>query len=519
MSNRTYSAVPSDFKGTAGFSYIFDPALVLTTGVPLPITGNWRPYSTADISTSNVSVSGLSLTVGAVNVTGIVPITVAGGSITVVNPVVPVSGVVEIPFTKPVFVTGSFASQTPGTTLLTGNSLVGITGGNINVTLTGTPSLMGPVPISGVVQAQVTLGNLAITGFNSTIQPLAISGVVQASVSTVDTGNRSVLVTNPIAVTGGSIIGIDTGVRATNIVSTIPFSITGGISGSNIGSLDLNRSYLAVSGLNFNTSVTVNSVGITGFVNVTGQVSIASASLELALLSGIYSGVLGTSGQLAANLAGSAPISGDIRNIPGTVLAISGFVNTIVTGTVAASVPNPLGITGTTRDLNPRYSGINSYPALWVAGRAVTPSGIGSVTGYNTGDAVLLSMDSTNGSVFVTQGVLDKNVDTIQTFIASSGIVLNSGVSGLAPAFFGTALGNNPSRKAWFINNLGTGGLMVNFSTNMPTTGVLNLFLKGASTPWAGDGASFSDSPAVWSGPVSVSGFGGSPCVYNAWQI
>lgn len=738
MSNRTYSAVPSDFRGAAGFSYIFDPSLVLTSGVPKPITGNWRPLNTAtDISNTSITLTGSSFNISNIAVTG-GSINIAGGSVAITNPIVPISGIVTantvdsgnrsvqvvntapIPFSgvvlastidsgnRSVFVTnpvlavsGNFGAGGFPTTLLTGINLVGITGGTLNVAVTGgvlssssssialtgfSPTLpplpvsglftvvssdtgnrsvqvvnTAPIPVSGIVQAQVVLGPLAVTGFNSTIAPLAVSGVFNATTDNTTvvlaqasgnaflasvSGSLISLLADNVAITGFSstiaplavsgivtALTVDTGVRAVNVVNTIAQAITGtvqtvdssgnlflaSISGSLVTLLADNSAItgfnstiapLAISGV-VSTTVTIGNVAITGYVNTIDT----TGNLYLAAVSGL----------LAANLAGSAPITGDIRNIPGTVLAISGVVqasvsttdtgnrsvfvvnqatvnsggwvgvtgtvavnnlggylgvtgfssliaplaisgvvnttvsisnvavtgfpstiaplaisgvvNTAVTvsnvavtggqmnvaitgGVLSTTSANPVGVTGVAYDRNPIYSGIATYNFLPMGGRVVAQSGIGALTGYSTGSFAMLNMSS-QGALYVNQGVLDRNYDQVTSFVASSGLLTTSIVSGgNGPTSAGLVLPNNPARRAWFISNNSTGVLMVRFSATPPTTGTYNLLLKGGSLGLDGNGASWSDSPAVYTGPVSVSGVvPGFVTSFNVWEL
>jgi hypothetical protein len=219
MSNRTYTSALNDGMGAANFPYIYDPNYVTTGSVGQPITGSWRPYGTSDISNNNISVSGLNLTVGAVAITGMPPVQIS--NFPTLNAV---SGQVFITNTTPINVTGIILTQVTGAVSasfdstaivnahITGNNYLANISGKLNsiVPVSGLVSLTNtaPIPISGVVNASVTIGNLAITGFNSTIPPLAVSGVFTASV-----GN--------VAVTGGNI----------NAVNTVGNVLLSGISG------------------------------------------------------------------------------------------------------------------------------------------------------------------------------------------------------------------------------------------------------------------------------------------------
>lgn len=619
MSNRTYTSALNDGKGTPTFQYIWDASLV-STGAGRPITGNWRIFTTTDIATNNISLTGSNFVINNVAVTG-GQIAITNGSITVVNPLlatsgnativntapIPVSGVVTIPFTAPVYVTGSFATSSAATVLLTGNSLVGITGGTLNVAVTGgvlssssssialtgfSPTLP-PLPVSGSFTA--TPGNTAITGFNSTIAPLAISGIVTASVSTVDTGNRSVFLVNQAVVNSGGWVGITGGVSVLNqatinsggwvgitgfssliaplavsgtFVATIGnVSVTGGqvsLTGGNVNVTD-NLGWALLSGISgaltsnlsgaawitgqvsVTNQATVNSggwVGITGFSSLIAPLAVSGTFAATIGNVTVTGGLINVANQAVINSGGWVGITGDQRNVvlSGGFTAITGIVTTsstitnttlniavtggsiqtIVTGTISSSITNPIGVTGTHADRAlPIINGFNTN-FLAIGGRVVNASGVGSITGYNsTGDMAIINISRENGAIFTNQGCLDKTQDEATFWAAStgSGPVSATGVSGLAPAFFGVGLPNNPNRRAWFVVNLGTGALMLKMSSTIPTTGNLDLFLKGATTAWAGDGASWTDSPAVYTGPVAVSGFGGAPCVYRMWDL
>lgn len=597
MSNRTYSAAFNEQKSAPGFNYIYDPN-AFNSGNP-NATGAWRPYSTSDISNNTVNVSGLNLSVGNVAVTGgaiaisntpnVVPV---GGfvgltgtpTVNVTNPVLATSGIVTVLSlpTQNVAVTGgsiqTIVTGTIGGTVqvnsvaITGAPVVTLTGftqvivpsgvnvnniitANVFNTLntTGTSLIINtaPIPISGVVQAQVSIGNVAVTGgsiqtittgsFTATIgnvavtggsinigntSPIPISGVVQAtlqatsvavtggainatlvggSANLVNSGGYvgitgSVNVGN-LTITGGTINVLDqttwallsgvSGLLATNISGLVPVSgavsITGGVSGSALGNIPVNQVYLPVSGVNF---------------------SAASVSIGAVLITGGYVGITGSP---SVTIGNTAPI------------AISGVVLTVVTGSVSASTPNPLGMTGVSTDLNGSYTGttLATYSLLPIGGRAVSVTGAGSLSGYTTGAYVMGAFNKDNGGLLVNQGILDQTQDNVTSWIASTGTSpLTTGVSGLAgPTFFGVTLPNNPARRAWSIVNLATGALMVKMSSAIPNSGNLDIFLKGASAPWAGDGAIWTDAPAIYTGPVAVSGFGGAPCVYRAWEL
>ncbi len=105
MSYKTFLS-PSG-PGATSFDYLYDPNLVVTnTNNNVPIgTGGFRPAFTTDFA-ANINVSGLSLTVGNVAVTGGQVSLIGTSAVNVTNPVLAVSGIVQAS-TYQVGVTGS----------------------------------------------------------------------------------------------------------------------------------------------------------------------------------------------------------------------------------------------------------------------------------------------------------------------------------------------------------------------------------------------------------------------------
>lgn len=466
---RYWSKIPNTANQSASvaYQYVYETGVIWQQQDGTLVTGAMRPVLSTDLaSTTNLSVSGLSLSVGAVSLTGDNPVRVAN-----VNAIA-VSGAIQGGNLLPVFVTGLINTVVTGavsanvTSVAVTGGVSGSAQGNLDLTRTY-------LPVSGV-------GTFAVNSNITNTAPLAISGVVQASVTTVDTGIRAVTVTNSPTVTIGN---------------TAPIAISGVVLTTTTGSL----------------SATVD--------NTLLILAVASGNTLALAANQLLSGV---SGALVTNLTVPAAVTGDIRNIPGTVLAISGIVQTVVTGgSVSATVSNPIGATGTSYDRLPFYTGAGQ--PLWnfqlVGGRAVSSSGVGSTTGYNTGDFAVFNFSRENGGLLVNQGTLDRTQDNATVWAANTGTGPANAVSGLAPSFFGTVLPNNPNRRGWFIANLATGVLMVKMSASIPTTGNFDVLLKGATTQFSADGASWTDSPAIYTGPVSVSGIGGAPCVYRAWEL
>lgn len=93
--------------------------------------------------------------------------------------------------------------------------------------------------------------------------------------------------------------------------------------------------------------------------------------------------------------------------------------------------------------------------------------------------------------------------------------VSNDGVTGT----FGTVLGANPARKAWYLQNLQTGALMVRLGTSFPSTANLNMMLQGGTVINDGKGGVYEDEQGRYRGAVSVSGFGGATVSCAVWAI
>ena len=126
MSNRTYSQAFNDGKAAPSFQYIFDPN-VLTTGSNGIITGAYRPFNINDVLSPNISVSGLTISVGSVAITGNPQVTISNtiipisGNTTIANSIIPISGITTISnavvsisgIVQPIF-TGNVITQSAG---------------------------------------------------------------------------------------------------------------------------------------------------------------------------------------------------------------------------------------------------------------------------------------------------------------------------------------------------------------------------------------------------------------------
>ena len=523
---RYYSKAFNTNKSAPSFGYMYDAGLVYSSDGDSQ-TGAWRPAFPADFA-ANISVSGLNLTVGAVAITGNPQVQISNiPSVTLTNPVYQVG----ITGNNPIYVTGSFGTTSNGSTLVTGG-VIGITGTtNVNI--------INPIlAVSGSLSASIS--SVAVTGITN----------VTGFVVSVETGVRSVFITNsaPINVTG-FITTIVTGAVSASFDSTsiVNAQVTGNQYLAFISGRELINSAL-LSGISGSLTTNLNSAAyVTGSVNVyntlplyvtgalstnfTGNLSATIDSVPivnaqttgnnyLAFISDreLINGALlsGISGSLATNLDSAAWVTGQINIANIAPINVTGFVTTVVTGTISSTISNPIGVSGVSIDRAlPSITGFNTQ-FLPIGGRAVNASGSGSITGYNAvGDMAILNISKDNGGLFVNQGALDYSQDNVTTVSSGLASVSNDAVSGLNQVLFPA----NPNRLAWYIQNLHTGALMVRFSTSFPTTGFMNILLKGGAAINDGNGASYSASPAIYKGAVSVTGFGGAPVLYTAWQI
>lgn len=127
-------------KGTA-FDYIYDPNWIAYNGAKVAIaTGAFRPLQASDFG-SSVSVSGLSVTVGAVAITG--------------NPQVTVSNALAI----------------------TGNPIVTPASGNYSAVFSGFNNGQAQIPIGAKDYSIGAIsGNLYINGYGPIPAPFAVAG-------------------------------------------------------------------------------------------------------------------------------------------------------------------------------------------------------------------------------------------------------------------------------------------------------------------------------------------------------
>lgn len=277
---RYYGKLYNTNHGAPSWMYLFDSGVVWQNDVGQLITGAARPVVPADLaSTTSIDVSGgLSVSVGNVAVTG--------GQVSILNPILATSGVIQGGNSLPVSVSGVVVSSPAPIQAVSGYVTTIVTGGSVsfdstaivNAQTTGNARLLvadqllsgisgqnalflagAPVYVTGSFAASVN--SVAVTGFSPTIAPLAISGVVQASVTpnntdvvnAITTGNARELVTN-ILLSGVS------GQLASNL--TDPAFVTGAVS--------ITNSVLAISGIVQSSAAAVQAVSGVVSSTVTG---------------------------------------------------------------------------------------------------------------------------------------------------------------------------------------------------------------------------------------------------------
>lgn len=482
---------------TSSLEYVFDPAQVSTDG---GTTGMWRQLQPSDLgATINVS-GGLSVQLGPLNVTGgsiaisNQPVVIGGGGffgltgIHAVSAIITGSAsVINAPGTL-IGVSGAFSTNTPlqavsgqvydptvATILFSGDQYLAFMSG----------VLSRVVPVSG-----------SLTAAAAPITPVSglVSLVPGTTVNAQITGTPTFLLGNGIVPVSGSLTVASAPITAVSGFTTVV--------GGNL--LPVN-----VSG-----SLTVAAAAITP---VSGLVTIVGYQQELGLLSGI-------SGLLSSNL--TAPVTISDNTSWQLLSGISGVLSTninapaYVTGQVSivggsAGSSNPVGVSGLHSDLSPIYSGFPNAPYSIVpgGGRAVNVTG-SLPTGYNTGDYVMFQFDQSNGALLTEGGILDKGFDNVTAWAASTGsatVPLVSGGNGLA-------LISNPNRRASYVQNLSTGILLIGFSPSLPGTGSFNILLKGGTAVMDGNGQTWTDAPAIYTGPIAISG-AVTNAQWVAWQL
>jgi hypothetical protein len=294
------------------------------------------------------------------------------------------------------------------------------------------------------------IGSVSISGLNLTVGAVAVTGNPNMTVSN----------TAPIPVSGvvaGSVIGVDTGVRAVSVANPV----------------------LAISGF-------VNTV-VTGAVSASFDTTpIVNAQTTgnnyLADISGRLNNTLGA----PINVSGVVSTSVTVGNV-----TVTGFPATIaplaVSGSFSASI-NQVAITGNGA-FDPVVRGLLTGISGLLASNLTV---ISTVTGWNTGIKVRTEPVSTTS-------------------------VSNSTPSGASPFtgttfFFGQALAANPNRVMMFVQNIHTGiPLYVNLGAAAASTGAFSFILNPSASLNYG-GSSFADDH--YRGAVQVSGG-----AWQAWEM
>lgn len=200
-----------------GVAYLLDPNLVVNG-----VTGNFRPAITSDFA-ANISVSGLSLTVGAVAVTGNPQVQISNTpTVTIGNPVLAVSGAL----------TSTFDSSPIVSAQASGNSTLS----------TISTRLATIVPISGNVNASVTIGNVAVTGGAINIantEPINVTGIVHTVVTGSVSSNTDLTPVVNALITGNNFLSGISGLLSSNLTDAAwvtgnvgintPIAVTGNV--------------------------------------------------------------------------------------------------------------------------------------------------------------------------------------------------------------------------------------------------------------------------------------------------
>lgn len=284
--NRLFSSPPSIPGVASAYGWSADAVI---TGVN-PVTGAWSPVSVDADGIVNVaiaggiSISGASISVDAVAVTGnpdmtvsnTAPIPISGVVVSSPSPIQAISGYVHTIVTGAVSASFDTAPLVLATASGNNNTLVadrllsgisGQLGATLNVSVVNT----APMPISGVVQASVSIGNVAVTG---------------GSIQTITTGSFSATVDNSAVITA---------IGSGNALLVIANQLASGISGSLAGNLS-DTAY------------------------VTGAVSLTNPLLAI-------------SGNTAIINTAPIPVSGVTQaNVTNVLLAVSGNTTNQVTG-------------------------------------------------------------------------------------------------------------------------------------------------------------------------------------------
>lgn len=251
---------------------------------------------------------------------------------------------------------------------------------------------------------------------------------------------------------------------------------------------------------------------ISGDVNVSGIGQLILDTDELEALGHSGNAFLNTIA-LDTNFLRTGIRNCNIINIVGITGTVGATVtNTVgVTGTVG--VAGTVGVTGTRVDSASGYAQTNF---LMGGGRAVEVSS-GFNPQYGSGANAAFNIDRANGALLVEQTDLNFQFDSVVAYPLQNTNVSNTIPSGSFTGISlitGQALPLNSGRKAWFIANTSSvAPLYVRFSSAPASVNAFSMILNPASV--AGQqGSSWSENPANYLGPVSVSGQG-----FVSWEL
>lgn len=190
-SNRYFSpVVNSNHAASPGFQYVWDNGAVTSGGAGLAITGAWRPVTPGDLSsTLTLTGSGLMVVVDDVAVTGGSIAISNNPGVTIITPVVAVSGYSTL--TNPVTLTGNPQVQLSSAVALTGAPLVTL--GSQPIYVTGAITITG----GAVIATYTGVQPVSVTNFSASI---AITGSPVVTL----TGVPSVTISNALAISGVS---------------------------------------------------------------------------------------------------------------------------------------------------------------------------------------------------------------------------------------------------------------------------------------------------------------------------
>lgn len=197
--------------------------------------------------------------------------------------------------------------------------------------------------------------------------------------------------------------------------------------------------------------------------------------------------------------------------------------NAVISGnnppTTGAFMPLAVDASGVLLQAGSITANISGYAPqsglLEVAGLAVVTSGFNP--SYASGQKAPFAIDNINGGELVVLSDLDASVDSVTTYPATATTLSNYVPSGSASSLVtGTVLVSNPSRIAWGIQNVGSGSsLFVKLGSAPTSTGSFTWILRAASSDYGADGGTFTDSPAMYRGDVSVSG----STRFSVWEM